>query len=121
MKNLSVKKMTRLAILLALGVILNYLEHVLLPTSFIAPGVNWGWRIRSDDRLVFLRVGEFVMICILRVVMTPYLRLRLNFFIALAGWGLFHFGSHHRVSFSAISILWALDDGRGQPWHRPGP
>ncbi len=42
MINASIQKITHLALLLAIGVVISYGEAVLLPLAFIAPGVKLG-------------------------------------------------------------------------------
>lgn len=90
MNKLSVKKMTRLAILLALGVILNYMEVVLLPTAFIAPGVKLG--LANTVGLIvlyFFGVKEYVAIGLLRIILTSlFTGFGFNFLIAMSGWSL---------------------------------
>jgi len=121
MSGLSVRKMTRLAILLALGVILNYMEHVLLPTAFIAPGVKLG--LANTVGLIvlyFFGVGEFMAIGLLRIVLTSlFTGFGFNFFIALSGWGLatifvvilYYF---QKFSMFGLSMAAAVAHGIGQ-------
>ena len=121
MSGLSVRKMTRLAILLALGVILNYMEHVLLPTSFIAPGVKLG--LANTVGLIvlyFFGVGEFLAIGLLRVVMTSlFTGFGFNFLIALSGWALSSLlvvlaYLPNKLSIFSLSMISAVAHGIGQ-------
>ncbi len=121
MKRLSVKKMTRLAILLALGVILNYMEHVLLPTAFIAPGVKLG--LANTVGLIvlyFFGIQEFIAIGLLRVIMTSlFTGFGFNFFIALSGWGLATLvvvvaSLTNKISIFGLSMISAVMHGIGQ-------
>jgi len=116
-----IKKMTRLAILLALGVIINYMEHVLLPTSFIAPGVKLG--LANTIGLIVLYyfgVKEFVAIGFLRVVMTAlFTGFGFNFFISLSGWGLstlivLILYAQNKLSIIGLSMVSAVFHGIGQ-------
>jgi len=116
-----IRKMTRLAILLALGVIINYMEHVLLPTSFIAPGVKLG--LANTIGLVvlyFFGVKEFIALGILRIVLTSlFTGFGFNFFIALSGWGLATIvviGLYYSQKFSilGLSMAAAVFHGIGQ-------
>lgn len=88
MRNESTLKMTRLAMFLALGVLLNYAEAVFLPTAFIAPGVKLG--LANTIGLIVLYyfgVKEYIGLGFLRVVMTSlFTGFGFNFFIGLSGW-----------------------------------
>ncbi len=121
MKMSPIRRMTRLAILLALGVILNYMEHVLLPTAFIAPGVKLG--LANTVGLIvlyFFGVPEFLFIGFLRILMTSlFTGFGFNFFIALSGWGLSslfvviaYYGN--KFSIFGLSMISAVLHGIGQ-------
>ena len=116
-----IRKMTRLAILLALGVIINYMEHVLLPTSFIAPGVKLG--LANTIGLIvlyFFGAKEFLAIGVLRVVMTAlFTGFGFNFFISLSGWGLstlivLILFVQNKLSIIGLSMVSAVFHGIGQ-------
>ncbi len=121
MNNLGIKKMTRLAILLALGVILNYFEHFFLPTSFIAPGVKLG--LANTVGLIvlyFFGIKEFIAIGLLRVVMTSlFTGFGFNFLIAGSGWllstaivvTLYYW---NKLSIFGLSMAAAVTHGIGQ-------
>jgi len=71
MKSGQVQKLTRLAMLLALGVLLNYTEAILLPTAFIAPGVKLG--LANTVGLIVLYLYDdktYVFYGFTRVIMT---------------------------------------------------
>lgn len=121
MMNSSIQKITRLAILLALGVIINYGEAVLLPLAFIAPGVKLGLA-NTIGLIVLYYYGpkEFVSIGFLRVILTAlFTGFGFNFYIALAGWILatiivIIFYSWQRLSIFGLSMVSAVMHGVGQ-------
>jgi heptaprenyl diphosphate synthase len=81
-------KIARMAMFLALGVLLNYAEAVLLPTAFIAPGVKLG--LANAIGLLMLYYFEpvdFVALGFLRVLLTSlFTGFGFNFLIGLSGW-----------------------------------
>lgn len=87
MKSGQVQKLTRLAMLLALGVLLNYTEAVLLPTAWIAPGVKLG--LANTVGLIVLYLFDdqtYILYGFTRVIMTSlFTGFGFNFLIALAG------------------------------------
>ena len=121
MMNSSIQKITRLAILLALGVIINYGEAVLLPLAFIAPGVKLGLA-NTIGLIVLYYYGpkEFVSIGFLRVILTAlFTGFGFNFYIALAGWILatiivIIFYSWQRLSIFGLSMVSAVMHDVGQ-------
>jgi heptaprenyl diphosphate synthase len=119
--NPRIKKITRLAILLALGVLLNYAEVMLLPTAIIAPGVKLG--IANTVGLIVLYLEDdatYLFYGFLRVLMTSlFTGFGFNFFIAITGWGLASVmvigaKSFHRLSIFGLSMVSAVFHGIGQ-------
>lgn len=117
----SVKKMTRLAMLLALGVLLNYAEAVLLPTAFIAPGVKLG--IANTVGLIVLYLeddGTYFFYGFLRVLMTSlFTGFGFNFLIALSGWlvaslAVISVRRLQALSIFGLSLMSAVFHGVGQ-------
>jgi heptaprenyl diphosphate synthase len=86
--NPRIQKLTRLAMLLALGVLLNYAEVMILPTAFIAPGVKLG--IANTVGLIVLYLEDdrtYFFYGFLRVMMTSlFTGFGFNFLIAISGW-----------------------------------
>ena len=83
-KENQVRKITRLAMLLALGVLLNYTEAVLLPTAFISPGVKLG--LANTVGLIVLYLYDdktYMFYGLMRVMMTSlFTGFGFNFLIA---------------------------------------
>lgn len=88
MNHQRIQKLTRLAMLLALGVLLNYAEAVLLPTAFIAPGVKLGIANTVGLMVLYLEDDQtFFFYGFMRVLMTSlFTGFGFNFLIALSGW-----------------------------------
>lgn len=86
-KENQVRKITRLAMLLALGVLLNYTEAVLLPTAFISPGVKLG--LANTVGLIVLYLYDdktYMFYGLMRVMMTSlFTGFGFNFLIAISG------------------------------------
>jgi heptaprenyl diphosphate synthase len=117
----SIQKITRLALLLAIGVVINYGESLLLPLAFIAPGVKLG--LANTIGLIVLYyfgLKEFVTIGFLRVLLTAlFTGFGFNFYIALAGWALativvIIFYCWQRLSIFGLSMTSAVMHGVGQ-------
>ncbi len=64
-------QLTRLSVLLAMGVILNYIETFFIPTAFIAPGIKLGLA-NGVGLIVLYYFGdtEFLTIGVLRVILS---------------------------------------------------
>ncbi|MGA0875873.1 MAG: Gx transporter family protein [Bacilli bacterium] len=88
MNHQRIQKLTRLAMLLALGVLLNYAEAVLLPTAFIAPGVKLGIANTVGLMVLYLEDDQtFFFYGFMRILMTSlFTGFGFNFLIALSGW-----------------------------------
>jgi heptaprenyl diphosphate synthase len=88
MNHQRIQKLTRLAMLLALGVLLNYAEAVLLPTAFIAPGVKLGIANTVGLMVLYLEDDQtFFFYGFMRVLMTSlFTGFGFNFLIAFSGW-----------------------------------
>jgi heptaprenyl diphosphate synthase len=88
MKSGRVLKLTRLAMLLALGVLLNYTEAVLLPTALIAPGVKLGLANTVGLMVLYLYDDQtYVFYGLMRVILTSlFTGFGFNFLIAIAGY-----------------------------------
>jgi heptaprenyl diphosphate synthase len=121
MNKQSIQKITRLAVLLAIGVIINYLEAIILPLAFIAPGVKLG--LANTIGLIVLYyfgLKEFISIGFLRVVLTAlFTGFGFNFLIALSGWVLatvvvIIFYYLKRLSIFGLSMTSAVMHGVGQ-------
>lgn len=121
MKKTSVKKLTRIAMLLALGVILNYAEVVLLPTAIIAPGVKLG--IANTIGLIVLYQDDdatYFFFGFMRVLMTSlFIGFGFNFLIALSGWLLSSIAvigvrRLNQLSIFGLSMVSAVFHGTGQ-------
>lgn len=121
MRSHRVQKMTRLAMLLALGVLLNYAEVMLLPTAFIAPGVKLG--IANTVGLIVLYYFDdrtYFFYGFLRVFLTSlFTGFGFNFFIALSGWlisslAVLALKQGQRVSIFGLSMMSAMFHGVGQ-------
>lgn len=121
MKKTSVKKLTRIAMLLALGVILNYAEVVLLPTAIIAPGVKLG--IANTIGLIVLYQDDdatYFFFGFMRVLMTSlFIGFGFNFLIALSGWLLSSIAvigvrRLNQLSIFGLSMVSAVFHGIGQ-------
>jgi len=119
--NASIQKITHLALLLAIGVVISYGEAVLLPLAFIAPGVKLG--LANTIGLIVLYyfgLKEYVSIGFLRVLLTAlFTGFGLNFYIALAGWALativvIVFYYWRRLSIFGLSMASAVMHGVGQ-------
>lgn len=121
MTNPSIQKMTRLALLLAIGVVINYGEAFLLPLAFIAPGVKLGLA-NTISLIVLYYYGpkEYVSIGFLRVVLVAlFTGFGFNFYIALSGWFLatlfvIILYSIQRFSIFGLSMTSAVMHGVGQ-------
>ncbi|HHU28957.1 TPA: Gx transporter family protein [bacterium] len=84
------KKMVRLSLFLAIGVLLHYLESQ-IPYSFAVPGVKLGLaNISGLLVLYFYNPKEFVFIGFLRVLIVAllYSGFGTAFLLSLSGWGL---------------------------------
>lgn len=121
MKRRTIQKLTRLSILLAIGVILNYMEHVLLPTAFIAPGVKLGLANTIGLIVLFYFTPlEFVYIGFLRVLLTAlFTGFGFAFLISLGGWALatllvLILYSLNKLSLFGLSMVSAVGHGLGQ-------
>lgn len=119
--NRRTRKLTRLAILLGLGVLLNYAEVMILPTAFIAPGVKLG--IANTVGLIVLYLEDdrtYFFYGFLRVLMTSlFTGFGFNFLIALTGWGIasvavIGFRQAQRLSIFGLSMVSAVFHGVGQ-------
>jgi len=117
----SVQKLTRLAMLLALGVLLNYAEAVLLPTALIAPGVKLGLANTVGLIVLFLYDDQtFLFYGFLRVLMTSlFTGFGFNFLIAIAGFLLASLmvilvKSWKQLSIFGLSMIAAVFHGVGQ-------
>ena len=121
MKQNRVQKLTRLAMLLALGVLLNYAEVVLLPTAFITPGVKLG--IANTVGLIVLYYFDdrtYFFYGMMRILLTSlFTGFGFNFLIALSGWLvasivviLIH--QFNRLSIFGLSMMAAVFHGVGQ-------
>jgi len=117
----SVQKLTRLAMLLALGVLLNYAEAVLLPTALIAPGVKLGLANTVGLIVLFLYDDQtFLFYGFLRVLMTSlFTGFGFNFLIAIAGFLLASLmvilvKSRKQLSIFGLSMIAAVFHGVGQ-------
>lgn len=116
-----IHKMTRLALLLAIGVVINYAEAVLLPLAFIAPGVKLG--LANTIGLIVLYyfgIKEYISIGFLRVILTAlFTGFGFNFYIAISGWALATiviviFYHWQRLSIFGLSMTSAVMHGAGQ-------
>jgi heptaprenyl diphosphate synthase len=121
MRQVSIQKMTRLAMLLALGVLLNYAEVMLLPTAIIAPGVKLG--IANAVGLIVLYyfgAKDYVYLGFLRILMTSlFTGFGFNFIIASSGWLIASLAvviaqASHKFSLFGLSILGASMHSLGQ-------
>ncbi len=121
MNTTSVQKLTRLAMLLALGVLLNYAEAVLLPTALIAPGVKLGLANTVGLIVLFLYDDQtFLFYGFLRVLMTSlFTGFGFNFLIAIAGFLVASLmvilvKSFKQLSIFGLSMIAAVFHGVGQ-------
>ncbi len=121
MKSGSVQKLTRLGMLLALGVLLNYTEAVLLPTAIIAPGVKLG--LANTVGLIVLYLYDdktYLFYGLTRVIMTSlFTGFGFNFLIALAGFLVASLvviiaKSFQQLSIFGLSMISAVFHGVGQ-------
>lgn len=121
MKTKPVQALTRLAMLLALGVLLNYAEAVLLPTAVIAPGVKLG--IANTVGLIVLYFFDdrtYFFYGFLRVLLTSlFTGFGFNFFIAISGWlfasvAVVGFRQLQQLSVFGLSLVSAVFHGVGQ-------
>lgn len=121
MKSRSVHKLTRLGMLLALGVLLNYTEAVLLPTAIIAPGVKLG--LANTVGLIVLYLYDdktYLFYGLTRVIMTSlFTGFGFNFLIALAGFLVASLvviiaKSFQQLSIFGLSMISAVFHGVGQ-------
>lgn len=88
---MSTQKLVRLAMLLAVSVVLNYLEFTFINLAFVAPGVKLG--LANAVGLVVLYLYddlEFIEIGFLRVLLVALLRTGFGsaFMISFGGWAL---------------------------------
>jgi heptaprenyl diphosphate synthase len=68
---MTTSQLTRFSMLLALGVILNYMELMLIPTAFIAPGVKLGLANAVGLIVLYLfKEKEYLIFGFLRVLLT---------------------------------------------------
>jgi heptaprenyl diphosphate synthase len=84
------KKMVRLSLFLAIGVLLHYLESQ-IPVVFIVPGVKLGLaNIAGLVVLYFYSTKDFIGIGFLRVLIVALLQSGFTtaFFLSLSGWAL---------------------------------
>jgi len=107
--------------LLALGVLLNYAEAVLLPTALIAPGVKLGLANTVGLIVLFLYDDQtFLFYGFLRVLMTSlFTGFGFNFLIAIAGFLLASLmvilvKSRKQLSIFGLSMIAAVFHGVGQ-------
>ncbi|MGA0097207.1 MAG: Gx transporter family protein [Bacilli bacterium] len=121
MNHQRIQKLTRLAMLLALGVLLNYAEAVLLPTAFIAPGVKLGIANTVGLMVLYLEDDQtFFFYGFMRVLMTSlFTGFGFNFLIALSGWFIASLAvmlakSNQQLSIFGLSIVSAVLHGVGQ-------
>jgi heptaprenyl diphosphate synthase len=121
MKQTSVQKLTRMAMLLALGVLLNYAEVMVLPTAFIAPGVKLG--IANTVGLIVLYEYDdqtYFFYGFMRVLMTSlFTGFGFNFLIAMSGWllastAVIGFRRLNQLSIFGLSMISAVCHGVGQ-------
>jgi heptaprenyl diphosphate synthase len=116
-----VKKLTRIAMLLALGVLLNYAEVMFLPTAFISPGVKLG--IANTVGLIVLYEYDdqtYFFYGFMRVLMTSlFTGFGFNFLIAMSGWllassAVIGFRRLNQLSIFGLSMISAVFHGVGQ-------
>jgi heptaprenyl diphosphate synthase len=84
------KKMVRLSMFLAIGVLLHYLESQ-IPVIFVVPGVKLGLaNIAGLVVLYFYSSRDFIVIGFLRVLIVALLQSGFTtaFFLSLSGWAL---------------------------------
>jgi heptaprenyl diphosphate synthase len=121
MKQTPVQKLTRMAMLLALGVLLNYAEVMVLPTAFIAPGVKLG--IANTVGLIVLYEYDdqtYFFYGFMRVLMTSlFTGFGFNFLIAMSGWllastAVIGFRRLNQLSIFGLSMISAVFHGVGQ-------
>ncbi|MEY3431993.1 MAG: hypothetical protein RIS53_891 [Bacillota bacterium] len=121
MQSGQVQKLTRLAMLLALGVLLNYTEAVLLPTALIAPGVKLG--LANTVGLIVLYFYDdktYVFYGLMRVIITSlFTGFGFNFLIAITGYlvaslTVLLFKSFRQLSIFGLSMVSAVFHGVGQ-------
>ena len=114
-------KLTRLSVLLAMGVILNYIETFFIPTAFIAPGIKLGLA-NGVGLIVLYYFGdvEFLSIGFLRVLLSGlFTGFGFAFFIGLSGFvvsALLVIIAKHLWLFSifGLSMIAAVFHGFGQ-------
>ena len=122
MRNNSTKKIVRLALFLALGVVLNIIESM-LPVLIAVPGVKLG--IANTIGLVvlyFYGPKEYVLIGFLRVLLVALLRTGIGsiaFVLSLSGWFVstlfvLLIYSFRKVSIYGLSMGSAVMHGVGQ-------
>jgi heptaprenyl diphosphate synthase len=118
---MKVSKLTRLAVLLALGVIINYFEAVLLPTAWLVPGVKLGLANTIGIIVLFLYGRrDYISLGLLRVVMTSlFTGFGFNFLIGLAGWAVATLVMiiatyTEQLSIYGLSLVAALGHATGQ-------
>lgn len=119
---MSTQKLVRLAMLLAVSVVLNYLEFTFINLAYIAPGVKLG--LANAVGLVVLYLYddlEFIEIGFLRVLLVALLRTGFGsaFLISFGGWALstmivLIIKHQHRVSIFGLSVSSAFFHGVGQ-------
>jgi heptaprenyl diphosphate synthase len=121
MRQTPVKKLTRIAMLLALGVILNYAEVMFLPTAFISPGVKLG--IANTVGLIVLYEYDdstYLFYGFMRVLMTSlFTGFGFNFLIATSGWllaslSVIGFRRLNQLSIFGLAMISAVCHGVGQ-------
>lgn len=119
---MTTQKLVRLAMLLAVSVLLNYLEYTFINLAWVAPGVKLG--LANSVGLVVLYLyddAEFIQIGLLRVILVALLRTGFGsaFLISVGGWLLStalvlvlkHVG---KVSIFGLSVGSAFFHGVGQ-------
>lgn len=122
MKNHSTKKIVRLALFLALGVVLNIIESM-LPILISIPGVKLG--IANTIGLIVLYYygpKEYTLIGFLRVLLVALLRTgigSISFILSLSGWLLstlfvLFVYNFKKVSIYGLSMSSAVMHGVGQ-------
>ena len=122
MKNHSTKKIVRLSLFLALGVVLNIIES-LLPVLIPVPGVKLG--IANTVGLIVLYYygpKEYTLIGLLRVILVALLRTgigSISFILSLSGWFLstlfvLLINLTKKVSIYGLSMSSAVMHGVGQ-------
>jgi heptaprenyl diphosphate synthase len=118
---MTTQQLTRLAMLLALGIIINYAEFAFIPTAFIAPGVKLGIANSVGLIVLFLfKEKEYLIFGFLRVVLTAlFTGFGFSFFIGLSGYVFASIAvviilQTKQLSIFGLSIIGAMFHGVGQ-------